>query len=79
MIVVMKQGASKEMVEAAAQRVEDMGLKPHIIVGTERTVIAAARPQLSGPSAFMWLTMPTTPPSSAMRITSRTDATTPML
>ena len=35
------------------------------------------RPQLSGPSAFMWLTIPITPASSAMRMTSWTAATTP--
>jgi 3-deoxy-7-phosphoheptulonate synthase len=41
MIVVMKRGASEEMVQRMARRVEELGLKAHIIVGTERTVIAA--------------------------------------
>lgn len=41
MIVVMKPGASEELVQQMAQRVEQMGLKAHIIYGTERTVIAA--------------------------------------
>ncbi len=41
MIVVMKRNATKEMVERMARRVEEMGLKAHVIVGTERTVIAA--------------------------------------
>ena len=41
MIVVMKRGASKEQVEHMIQRVEGLGLKAHVIVGTERTVIAA--------------------------------------
>lgn len=41
MIVVMKQGATKEQVEHMIQRVEEMGLKSHVIYGTERTVIAA--------------------------------------
>lgn len=41
MIVVMKQGATKEQVEHMIQRVEELGLKSHVIHGTERTVIAA--------------------------------------
>jgi 3-deoxy-7-phosphoheptulonate synthase len=41
MIVVMKRGASQEQVEHMIQRVEGLGLKAHVIVGTERTVIAA--------------------------------------
>lgn len=41
MIVVMKSGASAEEISAMAQRVESLGLKAHIIEGTERTVIAA--------------------------------------
>ena len=41
MIVVMEQGATKEQVEHMVSRVEDLGLKAHVIHGTERTVIAA--------------------------------------
>lgn len=41
MIVVMKPGATKEQVEHMIQRVEELGLKSHVIYGTERTVIAA--------------------------------------
>jgi 3-deoxy-7-phosphoheptulonate synthase len=41
MIVVMKQGATKEQIEHMIQRVEQLGLKAHPIFGTERTVIAA--------------------------------------
>jgi len=41
MIVVMERGASQEQVNHIVQRVEALGLKPHVIVGTERTVIAA--------------------------------------
>ena len=41
MIVVMKSGVSEDAVRRMALRVEGMGLKAHIIVGTERTVIAA--------------------------------------
>jgi 3-deoxy-7-phosphoheptulonate synthase len=41
MIVVMKKGASQEDIRHAVQRIEGLGLKSHVIVGTERTVIAA--------------------------------------
>jgi 3-deoxy-7-phosphoheptulonate synthase len=41
MIVVMKKGATREQVEHMVQRIEQIGLKSHVIVGTERTVIAA--------------------------------------
>jgi 3-deoxy-7-phosphoheptulonate synthase len=41
MIVVMKRSATKDMVQRMVQRVESMGLKAHVLVGTERTVIAA--------------------------------------
>jgi len=41
MIVVMKPGATEEMVARMVRRIESMGLKAHVIVGTERTVVAA--------------------------------------
>lgn len=41
MIVVMKHGATEEMIQRTARRVEELGLKAHIIQGSERTVIAA--------------------------------------
>lgn len=41
MIVVMEKGASKEQVDHMVGRVEALGLKAHVIVGAERTVIAA--------------------------------------
>lgn len=41
MIVVMKKGATQEQVDHVAQRVDELGLKSHVIVGTERTVVAA--------------------------------------
>ncbi len=41
MIVVMKRGASPEQIDHMIERVEALGLKPHPIYGTERTVIAA--------------------------------------
>ena len=41
MIVVMEPGATDEQVEAIVKRVEAFGLKSSVIVGTERTVVAA--------------------------------------
>ena len=41
MIVVMEKGASEAEVQHIVERVESMGLKSHVIHGTERTVIAA--------------------------------------
>ncbi|MGQ9575866.1 MAG: 3-deoxy-7-phosphoheptulonate synthase [Thermoguttaceae bacterium] len=41
MIVVMKRAASEEQVHHVVRRVEQFGLKAHVIHGTERTVVAA--------------------------------------
>lgn len=41
MIVVMKKDAKPQDIEHMVQRIEGFGLKAHVIVGTERTVIAA--------------------------------------
>lgn len=41
MIVVMKPNVSQEHIQMMTKRIEDLGLKAHVIVGTERTVIAA--------------------------------------
>jgi 3-deoxy-7-phosphoheptulonate synthase len=40
-IVVMKKEATPKDVQHMVQRIESLGLKAHVIVGTERTVIAA--------------------------------------
>ncbi|MHC4983887.1 MAG: 3-deoxy-7-phosphoheptulonate synthase [Planctomycetota bacterium] len=40
MIVVMKPGATKKDVEHVVQLVRDFGLKDHVIVGSDRTVVA---------------------------------------
>ena len=40
MIVVMKPGSDQRQVEHVVQLVREMGLKDHVIVGTERTVVA---------------------------------------
>ncbi len=41
MIVVMKPGASQGQVDHVIERIEQLGLRSHVIVGTERTVVAA--------------------------------------
>ena len=41
MIVVMEPGATQDQVDATVKRVESLGLKASVIVGTERTVVAA--------------------------------------
>jgi 3-deoxy-7-phosphoheptulonate synthase len=41
MIVVMEQSATREQIDHMVQQVEALGLKAHVIRGTERTVIAA--------------------------------------
>src|ERR1700692_4053171 len=41
MIVVMKPGATEHQIEHVIQLVEQLGLRSHVIVGTERTVVAA--------------------------------------
>ena len=51
MIVVMKSHATPEMIERMTRRVEELGMKPHVIVGVERTVIAAAGPERNGVQA----------------------------
>lgn len=48
MIVVLKLGVAQEIVDKLARRIEEMGLKAHVIVGTERTVIAAIGEKRNG-------------------------------
>ncbi len=40
MIVVMKSGATDDQIQHVVDRVEQLGLAPHVIRGTERTVVA---------------------------------------
>src|SRR5256714_7718192 len=40
MIVVMKAGSTEQQINHVIERVREMGLKEHVIVGTERTVVA---------------------------------------
>ena len=41
MIVVMKQGAEQHQIDTVIEHIEQLGLRSHIIVGTELTVVAA--------------------------------------
>src|ERR1700690_4309431 len=41
MIVVMKPGATQQQLDHVIERIEQLGLRGHVIVGTERTVVAA--------------------------------------
>lgn len=40
MIIVMQAGATRADLDHVVRRVESLGLRPHVIVGTERTVVA---------------------------------------
>ena len=51
MIVVMKPHASQEMIDRMLKRVEGLGMKPHVIIGVERTVIAATGSERDGVQA----------------------------
>jgi 3-deoxy-7-phosphoheptulonate synthase len=41
MIVVMKPGATQRQIDHVIERIEQLGLRSHVIEGTERTVVAA--------------------------------------
>src|SRR5213080_758440 len=41
MIVVMKPGASQQQLDHVIEQIEQLGLRSHVIVGTELTVVAA--------------------------------------
>src|SRR5438128_9917132 len=41
MIVVMKPGATQHQLDHVIERIEQLGLRSHVIQGTERTVVAA--------------------------------------
>src|SRR5476649_2549496 len=41
MIVVMKPGATAQQIDHIVDRIEQLGLRSHVIVGTDRTVVAA--------------------------------------
>ena len=41
MIVVMKAGATQQQLDHIIEQIEQLGLRSHVIIGTERTVVAA--------------------------------------
>src|SRR6478672_4819082 len=41
MIVVMKPGSTQQQIDHVVELIEGLGLRSHVIVGTDRTVIAA--------------------------------------
>jgi len=47
-IVVMKRDATKDQVNHMVERITKLGLKPHVLVGVERTVVAAIGPEVDG-------------------------------
>lgn len=53
MIVVMKPGASPAEIQHMIDRIENMGLKAHVIVGTEQTVVAAIGSKKAGMQAAL--------------------------
>src|SRR5271157_3836927 len=53
MIVVMKPGASQQQIDHVTERIEQLGLRSHIIVGTELTVVAALGEKRDGAKAAL--------------------------
>lgn len=53
MIIVMEKGSTPQQVEGVVKRVHDMGLKDHVIVGTERTVVAVVGDDRSKDSSLL--------------------------
>lgn len=48
MIIVMQKGSSSQEIQHMVERVEALGMKPHVLYGVERTVIAAIGPERDG-------------------------------
>ncbi len=48
MIVVMKKDATAQQIDHMVERIEGLGLKPHVLRGVERTVVAAIGPETDG-------------------------------
>ncbi len=53
MIVVMKPKSSRQQVDHVVKLVEEMGLSSHVIVGTERTVVAAVGDKRAVDKSFL--------------------------
>ena len=48
MIVVMNRDATTEQIDHMVARITNLGLKPHVLKGVERTVVAAIGPERDG-------------------------------
>lgn len=48
MIVVMQAGAKQSQIDHVQERVRDFGLEPHLIIGAERTIVAAVGKEKPG-------------------------------
>ncbi len=48
MIVVMNKNATADQINHMVERISNLGLKPHVLQGVERTVVAAIGPELDG-------------------------------
>ena len=53
MIVVMQSGATRQQLDHVVERIESLGLRPHVIVGTERTVVAVVGDDLGASFSSM--------------------------
>jgi 3-deoxy-7-phosphoheptulonate synthase len=53
MIVVMKQGASRDQIDRVIEHIEQLGLRSHIVEGTELTVVAALGEKRDGARAAL--------------------------
>jgi 3-deoxy-7-phosphoheptulonate synthase len=51
MIIVLKPLSSQSTIDRLTRRLEELGMKPHVIVGVERTVIAATGAEKEGTQA----------------------------
>jgi len=51
MIIVLKPLSSQNTIDRLTRRLEELGMKPHVIVGVERTVIAATGAEKEGTQA----------------------------
>ena len=51
MIIVLKPLSNQSTIDRLTRRLEELGMKPHVIVGVERTVIAATGKEQEGTQA----------------------------
>jgi 3-deoxy-7-phosphoheptulonate synthase len=54
MIIVMKGSIPKEQVHDVIRTIEELGYQPHVIWGTQRTVIGAVGDERGRPASSPW-------------------------